>query len=529
MSRVEPERNRYVGHRYVPKIFGEWDKQNQYEGLSIVTHQGTSYTSKKRVPVGIDILNEEFWVVTGNYNAQVEHYRDEVRKLSDDVTDIDNKLNDKSDKTYVDTELSKKSDKTYVDTELGKKANKTYVDTELSKKSDKTYVDTELNNKPDATIKSVTLNVSPDGNDNNSGDSLNPLKTVKKAVDQIPDIIKEGHIYKIVLDTGIFNEDLTLKNITIQGELIIEGSTDNRQNHKVRRLRADKLIGHATFKNITTTLKDGSGASFWFTKCAPYMQVSNVEVESDPEIEKTNEGSIGLLADHGSNVFVTGSDFSGKRYGIRSNYLSKIFSSRNTGDNNNFGIGARWGGILSTYESQPTGSTSQTASSSGIIMSGRGDYFGLPMDDLYLVDRTRDGQDGRFYKKIYNISSIKARNVEIEPGQSIKLTLRALSHGAHNIKIKYGGQRSTVGYSEFIEANWTGTINSSNVQTDNLNVLYANVINESSVSVAHKGSGNELIITITPTSAVIGRWAVEIESQIMRSQSAPDLVDVEII
>ena len=82
MSRVEPNRNVYVGHRYVPKIFGEWDKQNQYEGLSIVTHQGNSYTSKKRVPVGIDILNEEFWVVTGNYNAQVEEYRKETERVS---------------------------------------------------------------------------------------------------------------------------------------------------------------------------------------------------------------------------------------------------------------------------------------------------------------------------------------------------------------------------------------------------------------------------------------------------------------
>ena len=99
MSRVEPNRNVYVGHRYVPKIFGEWDKKNQYEGLSIVTHQGNSYTSKKRVPVGIDILNEEYWVVTGNYNAQVEEYRKEVKDLSD----------------HVDTELDKKSDKTCQD------------------------------------------------------------------------------------------------------------------------------------------------------------------------------------------------------------------------------------------------------------------------------------------------------------------------------------------------------------------------------------------------------------------------------
>ena len=95
MAKLEPKRNVYVGHRYVPKIFGEWDQQNEYEGLSIVTHQGTSYTSKKRVPVGIDILNEEFWVVTGNYNAQVEYYRQETERVS-------KKLDSKTDNTDFD-------------------------------------------------------------------------------------------------------------------------------------------------------------------------------------------------------------------------------------------------------------------------------------------------------------------------------------------------------------------------------------------------------------------------------------------
>src|SRR5699024_5384903 len=88
MSKVEPNRNVYVRHRYVPKIFGEWDKQNQYEGLSIVTHQGNSYTSKKQVPVGIDILNEEFWVVTGNYNAQVENYREEIKNTVSGIAHV---------------------------------------------------------------------------------------------------------------------------------------------------------------------------------------------------------------------------------------------------------------------------------------------------------------------------------------------------------------------------------------------------------------------------------------------------------
>lgn len=94
----EPKRNVYVGHRYVPKIMGEWDKTESYEGLSIVTNKGTSYTSKKRVPKGIDILNEEYWVVTGNYNAQIEEYRKDVRELEKDINDLE---------TGVDSEIER--------------------------------------------------------------------------------------------------------------------------------------------------------------------------------------------------------------------------------------------------------------------------------------------------------------------------------------------------------------------------------------------------------------------------------------
>ena len=77
--------NVYVGHRYVPKIFGEWSNDNSYEGLSIVTYQGASYTSRQFVPVGIEITNEEFWVITGNYDAQVENYRQHVVTLQNSI------------------------------------------------------------------------------------------------------------------------------------------------------------------------------------------------------------------------------------------------------------------------------------------------------------------------------------------------------------------------------------------------------------------------------------------------------------
>ena len=90
----------YIGSRYVP-MFGrkgesstEWDNTAPYEPLTVVTYQGNSYTSRQYVPVGIPISNTDFWVQTGNYNSQIEAYRQEVFAFNDRINanaaDIDN-------------------------------------------------------------------------------------------------------------------------------------------------------------------------------------------------------------------------------------------------------------------------------------------------------------------------------------------------------------------------------------------------------------------------------------------------------
>lgn len=82
----------YIGARYVP-IFGrkgetsiEWDNSAPYEPLTIVLHQGNSYTSRQYVPAGIDIHNDNFWANTGNYNAQIEQYRQDVLRYDARIT-----------------------------------------------------------------------------------------------------------------------------------------------------------------------------------------------------------------------------------------------------------------------------------------------------------------------------------------------------------------------------------------------------------------------------------------------------------
>ncbi len=78
----------YIGARYVPLFMGDWDNSATYEPLSIVQYQGNSYTSRQSVPVGIEITNTVYWALTGNYNAQVEQYRQEVQTVADSLDDV---------------------------------------------------------------------------------------------------------------------------------------------------------------------------------------------------------------------------------------------------------------------------------------------------------------------------------------------------------------------------------------------------------------------------------------------------------
>lgn len=81
----------YVGARYVPKFASpiEWAADTSYEALTIVSFNNASYTSKIQVPptVGNPANNPKYWALTGNYNAQVEQYRQETENYNAQVED----------------------------------------------------------------------------------------------------------------------------------------------------------------------------------------------------------------------------------------------------------------------------------------------------------------------------------------------------------------------------------------------------------------------------------------------------------
>ena len=100
----------YIGSRYVP-IFAnpiDWDSTREYEPLTIVSNKGNSYTSRQAVPKGIDISDEKYWALTGNYNSQVESYRQETKNYVAQVGEYKQQVTDAVNKVDADLAQQKK-------------------------------------------------------------------------------------------------------------------------------------------------------------------------------------------------------------------------------------------------------------------------------------------------------------------------------------------------------------------------------------------------------------------------------------
>ena len=77
----------YVGARYVPVFSdvngGVWANTYSYEALTIVKNGTDFYTSKRPVPVGIDISNTAYWIKTGDYNGAISTLQTQIDNLDD--------------------------------------------------------------------------------------------------------------------------------------------------------------------------------------------------------------------------------------------------------------------------------------------------------------------------------------------------------------------------------------------------------------------------------------------------------------
>ena len=136
----------YVGARYVPKFADpvEWQANTSYEAMVIVTYNNSSYTSKIPVPptVGNPAENPMYWALTGNYNAQVEAYREETAAVQEELTQT------KDDLAAVQEELTQTKDELANETqEMGKNI------------SDIKKIGTDLYSPTSTIIDTITFNL----------------------------------------------------------------------------------------------------------------------------------------------------------------------------------------------------------------------------------------------------------------------------------------------------------------------------------------------------------------------------------
>ena len=89
------EVTQYIGARYVTKFHQnsvdpssiEWDANQPYEPMTVVSYLGDSYTSKIPVPatVGNPADNPNYWAKTGAFNAAIEALQEELGSAEHDI------------------------------------------------------------------------------------------------------------------------------------------------------------------------------------------------------------------------------------------------------------------------------------------------------------------------------------------------------------------------------------------------------------------------------------------------------------
>lgn len=96
----------YLGPVVAPHLEGDWTNTITYSPLSLVLYEGNSYAATQYVPKGIDIKNSKYWQEVGNYNAQVEQYRQDVfafdKRITTNTETISTEI---TNRTNADTQL----------------------------------------------------------------------------------------------------------------------------------------------------------------------------------------------------------------------------------------------------------------------------------------------------------------------------------------------------------------------------------------------------------------------------------------
>ena len=224
----------YVGARYVPKFADpyEWQANTIYEPLTVVMYNRNSYTSKKQVPanIGEPTNNPEYWVCTGNYNAQIEEITNAIAKEISDRTNADSALDNKieqevTDRSNADSALEDKisaevTARTEADSALDNKIEQEVTD--RKNLIEQLSGDTVIKSSGDVLIGGEDISLSPSGNliYGNPTELNDYFKTV-------PVMSARGSAYDVLVKTdNTASLYAALKNVKDYGA-VGDGTTDD--------------------------------------------------------------------------------------------------------------------------------------------------------------------------------------------------------------------------------------------------------------------------------------------------------------
>lgn len=300
----------YIGSRYVP-IFGrkdedsiEWDNTDTYEPLTIVLYQGNSYTSRQYVPVGVEITNQEFWALTGNYNAQVEQYRRETAAASAAA--------DAAQEAADDAQAAADAAQTDIDTLLPKSAFsaamtvKNYVDnlsrvlpfntvSEMQEAILKVGNVCHTNGFHAANDGGAAFYVVTDSDETNGMDAIECGNLVANLL--VEDAVSIAQLGARTSATDV--SSIIQYAITTYDNVIIPNGTWNVVNPVViNRLYGKQLMcyGSVAVQNNTFIVLNSIWCSIWINEC--YGADSGCCIEMAPTIENATHNNITLMNCH---------------------------------------------------------------------------------------------------------------------------------------------------------------------------------------------------------------------------------------
>lgn len=85
---------KYNTGRCIPVCEGVHSKEKSYLNLSVVLNQSTgdSYTSKKKVPIGIELNNVDYWALSSSYNVQIADVYRRLEQIEAENTNLQNEI-----------------------------------------------------------------------------------------------------------------------------------------------------------------------------------------------------------------------------------------------------------------------------------------------------------------------------------------------------------------------------------------------------------------------------------------------------